>query len=283
MASFSEREGYKQITGVVQAESMDVPLRVALWNAFVEAYFHHFDDYADVQGDAHQAFLRELWKRQGLPVDTIGDVGWRIRDDLRKLYNSLQWHEVYTFLENVVSATPEKWVVSAHVFMHECNIGMEREGSAYRFIGATVGTITNEMEVQAIDQAIAGSAPAKGVSLHLQKAAEHLFDRDSPDYPNSIKESISAVESLCGRIVSKKATLGECIKVLGERVPMHPAYREAFNKLYGWTNDASGIRHGLADDSTVDATDAKFMLITCSAFVNFLLARASDAGINIEG
>lgn len=45
----------------------------------------------------------------------------------------------------------------------------------------------------------------------------------------------------------------------------------AFEKLYGYTSDANGIRHanGLGEgDSTFE--EAKYMLICCSAFVNYL-------------
>lgn len=69
-----------------------------------------------------------------------------------------------------------------------------------------------------------------------------LSDRRAPDYRNSIKESISAVESLvkatCG---SEKGTLGELIKEIGRRHPVHPALEAAYGRLYGYTSDAKGI------------------------------------------
>jgi len=44
--------------------------------------------------------------------------------------------------------------------------------------------------------------------------------------------------------------------------------------MYGYTSDADGIRHKLLDEATIDFEDAKFMLVSCSAFVNLLRARA---------
>jgi hypothetical protein len=114
------------------------------------------------------------------------------------------------------------------------------------------------------------------VTTHIRRAVEMLSDRKAPDYRNSIKEAISAVESMCGLVTGKpKATLGDALKQLSANgVELHPALREGFNKLYGFTSDAHGIRHGLMDKPKLDFEDAKFMLVSCSAFVNLLKARA---------
>lgn len=61
---------------------------------------------------------------------------------------------------------------------------------------------------------------------------------------------------------------------------MHPALKGSFEKLYGYTSDAEGIRHALLDEPNLDFEDAKFMLVSCSAFVNYLKAKAAKAGIN---
>ena len=48
--------------------------------------------------------------------------------------------------------------------------------------------------------------------------------------------------------------------------------KAAFEKLYGYTSDASGVRHAGklgGPDSTFE--EAKFMLVSCSAFVNYLI------------
>ena len=99
-------------------------------------------------------------------------------------------------------------------------------------------------------------------------------DRDNPDYENSIKESISAVEAMCCIITGMSgasATLGAALKKLEENgVVIHAAMRESFNTLYGYTSDASGIRHGGIDFTNAPAEDAKYMLVSCSAFVNYL-------------
>ena len=102
---------------------------------------------------------------------------------------------------------------------------------------------------------------------------------DNPDYKNSIKESISAVESVCQIITGdKKATLGEAIKLLDRNgIKIHPALQEAFKKIYGYTSDEGGIRHAEGMfESNVTFDDAKYMLASCCAFVNYLMPKYDD-------
>ena len=55
-------------------------------------------------------------------------------------------------------------------------------------------------------------------------------------------------------------------------IKLHNAHKEALKKLYGFTSDADGIRHGSKEGEPSDINTARLMLITCSAFVNFIVA-----------
>jgi hypothetical protein len=105
-------------------------------------------------------------------------------------------------------------------------------------------------------------------------------DRQNPDYRNSIKESISAAEAMCKIITGeKKATLGQALKKLEDKsIELHGSLKSSFSSLYGYTNDAKGIRHGLMEEPNLDF-DAKFMLVSCSGFVNYLAAKTSKVGL----
>lgn len=168
--------------------------------------------------------------------------------------------------------------------MSECNTILERELSAYRFVGRKIIEITTEEEIAEVEQALEISSSLKPVADHLDSALNLLADRKSPDYRNSIKESISAVEAISSLITgSTTASLGDALKQLEKKktVDMHPALKESLNKLYGYTSDAEGIRHALLKESNLDFEDAKFMLVSCSAFVNYLKAKSSKAGISL--
>jgi hypothetical protein len=60
---------------------------------------------------------------------------------------------------------------------------------------------------------------------------------------------------------------------------LHPALQQGFSQLYGYTNDADGIRHAMMEVSNLHFEDALYILVSCSAFISYLLATANRAGI----
>lgn len=98
-------------------------------------------------------------------------------------------------------------------------------------------------------------------------------DRKSPDYRNSIKESISAIESAFSAINSEKSrSLPEAIKKAEKNgLGMHPALAKGISNIYGWTSDQDGIRHALVDTETsVGEPEARLMLTLCSSLLGYL-------------
>ena len=130
-------------------------------------------------------------------------------------------------------------------------------------------------EISEIETAISSGETFSSVNIHLNDALKFLSDRENPNYRNSVKESISSVESMC-KILSNdaKATLASTLNNLEKTENLHPALKKAFSSLYGYTSDDGGIRHGLKnDDREIDFHEAKFMLVVCSSFINYLKSK----------
>ena len=146
----------------------------------------------------------------------------------------------------------------------------EKEFVGYRFVNERITPITDNIEVNEIEDAI--NTPYEQIKSHLRKSIELLSDRDNPDYENSIKESISAVECMCSTIIGKATTLKDALKKLESTgLNIHPSMKTAFEKLYGYTSDGTGIRHsGQLGGPKSTFEEAKFMLVSCCAFVNYL-------------
>jgi DNA-binding transcriptional ArsR family regulator len=185
-------------------------------------------------------------------------------EDLKVRILKGKWFDVYDLLEAILE------VIDDERLEETLNSYLERELAGYRIVDQLFVEITAADEIAAVEEAI--EEGGSGASEHLRTALSHLADRSAPDYRNSIKESICAVESMA-RVVTgnEKATLGEALKTL-ESNGLHKALRDGFNKLYGYTSDEHGIRHAMLEEPNLTASDAKFFLVACSAFVNYLRA-----------
>ncbi len=275
MAKFSEKHGYAVLEKSFQREVLNDDLRVALWNILKIVIWDRYDfdneNYCDVTKEINY-LVKRIWIHyfnrdlDKLPRFLRHEQGAYL--ELKKYFYETRWFMAYDFLEFVAHDSGEllnvddiKWI----------NRTLEKFNAAYRFVDNSIIEITDKNEIQAIEEAL--SHPEKPVRDHLISALSKLSDKDTPDYRNSIKESISAVEVAC-RILTgnKSATLGDALKKVGN---LHPVMKQAFDKLYGYTSDASGVRHSLIDEATISYADAKFMLVTCSAFVSYLNANLS--------
>ncbi len=119
---------------------------------------------------------------------------------------------------------------------------------------------------------LANIAKSSGASNHLRKAHRFL-EGDPPDAANAAKEAISAVEALARRKCdTDSATLGECLKQLKKKKRIHPALSDSLEKLWGFTNQSPGVRHGSHDAPEITIDEARFVLSVCQAAVQLLLA-----------
>jgi hypothetical protein len=175
--------------------------------------------------------------------------------------------KVYDFLE-FLSNNIDSY--NAELFRKSCGKAFERENSSYRFVEKKIVKITSRHESQSIENAC--HTPYAEVNNHISAAIRLLSDKNNPDYRNSIKESISAIEALVRTVHEDKKILSELLKQ--KKLNIHPALQEGLNKIYGYTSDESGIRHSLTDNGReVDCADALFIHVLCSAFVNYILQK----------
>jgi hypothetical protein len=279
---FSQRMGVTPVKTALQRESMDDGLRNGVWNALeafcwskrAERAYGHSSGSDTTKGGVFFYFLwRDFYKQ---PVDAIPHRPAERMSTVRAWFFGSEWHQVYDFLEFAANNFPFDYP-DQEEFLKFCNDMLERELSAYRFVGGIVTPITSQEEMAAIEHALSTADRFKAARTHLERALALLSDRKAPDYRNSIKESISAVEATCRILAGKeKAKLGDALAELERKQRLHTALRKAFDSLYGYTSDADGIRHALLEESSLDFDDAKFMLVCCSAFVNFLVAKTAE-------
>lgn len=276
MPKFSQRHGYSPLEGAFQRESIDSALRTKLWNILKitiwDRYDFHNRSYDDLTRRIDRLIQRLWFNYFNRDLDRLPDFystygGKGAYDELKDYFTNCQWFEIYDLLEEI--ANDQSQLLSDQT-LQWINNTLEKHNSAYRFVGTEVAEITDQNEIKAIEAALITADPP--VRAHLDASLRMLSDREAPDYRNSVKESISAVEATCRLVTGNtSATLGDALKRVRN---LHPAMSKAFSSLYGYTNDASGIRHSLTDEATITYADAKFMLVTCSAFVSYLKVAA---------
>ncbi len=282
---FSERQGITKVKDIIQLKSMNDDLRNSLWNVFYIAVFGKFesDPLNEIIEIKHWPIIQKLWSDFfKLPIDEIPSRTASVIDKIKFYFIHSDWYEVYDFIEYFLKTLPPE---NYHLLKSGVDIVLKRECSAYRVINDEFVPLNDKEQIKSIQKTLDTTSKGKlnVVNTHIKTALSLLSDKTNPDYRNSIKESISALESLCIIISGKpKATLGNALSTIKLKIDLHASLEKSFNQLYGYTSDGDGIRHGMMDLPTLDQEDAIYMLISCSSFINYLIIKANKANIKFS-
>lgn len=266
---FSQRIGKTSIRESLQLDDIDIVLKNRIWNNILEDFLNKLDDASCIQ--IYKLIWTEFFTN---PIDELpsGSYGSYISQNnkyLKKWYYSTEWYNIYNLVEFITFFDSQ---INRTKFIEKCNNSLEKEMSGFRIVDKIVVQITSEEEIEEIESALKITSRWQSVNEHLDTTLKYMADRQAPDYRNSIKESISAIESFCKIITGdEKATLGKALNQIESKWGIHKSLITAFSALYGYTSDESGIRHSLLENGQeILFEDAKFMLVSCSAFLNFL-------------
>lgn len=295
---FSDRNNISSVSTLIQYENFDERTRTILYNKF-----HQLLNAIDWATNHISHRLRHTWEElyrdvlenvYCIDMVSLNDPGRAFYGYTESTIKNDTYDAVLTVIEYVFNWTSQNFTTrrpltnynefiqdteeSGHynqITINEydfLNAVFEQECIGYRFVGQKIVKITDPTEISEIEAAT--TCIFEGCRTHIANALGFLSDRDKKDYKNCIKESISAVESICKVVTQNEhATLGDALKELERKRGLKGPLKSAFEKLYNYTNDKGGIRHadGLFT-SEVTFEEAKFMLVSCSAFVNYLIA-----------
>lgn len=263
---FSDKRGIKRLSNIIQIDSLNDRTRNKIYSATMELVNKTDDKRKFVEYIYEDIF--SLTKNDiplnGQEFDIFSDYYKNVEDEILFNLRNCEYNNVFDFIIGIIRGIKinklKNW------YIKEIEKIFKEENVNYKIVGDNIIDIIDEYQVAEIEETLKN--PYDIVRKHYNKAIEKLYqDRD---YDNSIKESISSVEAMCQALTeNNKAILGDTLKLLKDKI--HPAMKSAFEKLYGYTSDANGIRHanGLGEGNSTYA-EAKYMLISCSAFVNYL-------------
>lgn len=210
-------------------------------------------------------------------IDQVPASPMQATEALSQYYFQCKWNEGYDLIEFLAAnADP------SGAFRNACNKILQRELSAYRFVGKQLVPISEQGEIDSVQNALGAAPTLAGVRKHLQGALQKYADRTAPDYANAVKEAIGAVEALV-RALTGAQTLGQGLKELRNKPPkVPPLILESWEKMWGYASGTPGTRHGSATVVAVTQAEAHYVIITASAFINYLVALCAEQSVAIE-
>lgn len=279
MATYLERIGVRQPRSLVQSRSFDEATRNALSNVIYsfedrldELSFHHRVDYQADLGIA-------LWKNHYvLPLRNAVSPGLQAWTKVHQDILNGDWESAIATIEFLAGKKGEAVThLSSDVqaFRASLNDVFQKYLVNCRFIGDDLVPVDDADQIEALNKALDDTGAYSGIRSALKSAAALLSDRQNPDYLKSISASIGAVEAVV-RFVTGENTLGSGLAKLRKKgVEIHPALEKGWSSIYGYSSDQSGIRHHSVEATDADQDLALYFLVSCSAFVSYLLKKTT--------
>ena len=270
MALFSERYGYTKPSDVIIRERITPEIKNAILTCYdiLKERLNSVDClfiYLNLDEYIWTNFLNMRKSEWTIYIDIISKY---IKNERNEWFKKLDLIEICIKYLYFNGKKDSGISISADIFVGELNRNFRRLNFAYRIVNKEIVEITSEEEIKEIETAL--STSKDNIKIHLNNALELYSKRPVADYRNSIKESISAVEAISRNITGENVLNFKKMEEKGVFIPT--VLRKAFECLYGYTNDkTTGIRHALMDDTNApQSEEALFMLVACSAFINYL-------------
>lgn len=284
---FSERIGAEESKTTLQVDEINEDLKNSLWNTLLNLYNSRAEDYWIMVAKGVATNFRKF------PADELPYRDYACRDWMKEYFFSLNWYETYNLIEfladnhRILTRVSYRHGYKYHDIKTDelkshFNSILERELSGFRFISGVLSPISDKVEQTAIEDTINAAKEANlfGAQEHLETSLKLLGKKPEPDYRNSIKEAISAVESVAKKISGSNSNgLSEALEELSQQTDLHGALKAGFNSLYGYSSDTDGVRHAILDQPSIGFVEAKYMLVSCSAFVHYLIEKADQASL----
>ena len=279
--TFSQAQGYEELPRPLKLEELPSNARTQIWNAF----YSSID--ASVQRNEYGVFVAGGWRDilyakhvwyDNLPIDEWDTSFEDLTHGIRRSIAALPFNQVFDLIQFVLrqpKCPPYLVDMMKGAFVFSRLAYVIDETPPPTIIPAVTDAEGNTIieSLQTLRQ-----AGLDGSASHLRKASEGI---NGNDWAGSIRESIHAVESVARQLDPEASkTLRPALASLEKRETLHPALKEAFNRLYGYTSDEQGVRHALLHQANpnVGMDEAVFMLGACASFASYLWRKHAAGG-----
>lgn len=247
--------------------------------------------------------LNRIGRLSAVKYDSSSKAGLRqARDDAEAALEGLGWDKVYDFCERLYSRLPEeigyedssgRYIVQVSRGDTQTYIATElqrlflEEDLAYEFTEGAVRRRGRKHTVELVtkSQVVLGDPHLQSARKHFDKSLQFFRHPTRPDYENSVKEAVCAVEA-AGKVLfpmAKASTLGDLVKWLGSttEVSVPKAICQTFTGVYAFRSGGDGVGHGGANGGKATLEVTEYVLAVCASQIIYLvdLANMMDADI----
>ena len=213
-----------------------------------------------------------------------------------ELLSGLSWEKVYDFCERLhnhlardkgyhdqdgdfVIMTPRSDV--QQLIDSELQRLFSEEGLAFDFRDGLVQRRGRKHTVERVSKAevVMGDAKLLAARKHYDKALQFFRAPAKPDYENTVKEAVCAVEA-AGKALfpqAKATTLGDLVKWLinNEETQLSKGLSQTLTGLYAFRSSGTGVGHGGAVGGAVNAELAEYVLGVAASQIILLVDLAN--------
>lgn len=272
--TFSQAQGYEPLPEPLSLGVISNEARTKLWNVFYKhvsastrtsVYTLVVDHWLKILQVLHVNFFL-------LPADEFTSSFERLVQGYKAwLLSTVPINKVFDLLQMIMRHPdcPREFVDAISRTFEECRLAYFVDQQA----PVTIFPATTPTEGEAISNALRDirEAGMRGAEAQIREANNLI---NLGDWGGSIHKSISAVETVARSIDHESSrSLGSALTSLERRgLQLHPALKEGLSKIYGYTSDEPGIRHGLRGNTkaNVSQDEAVFMLGACASFASYL-------------
>jgi len=277
--SFKQREGLEELPRALNENEFPKALRNAIWNLIYGCIFPH----------GSNSYISDLWRN----ILTIRyrdfycermdrfDIQ-REYENMAHFYSNKNHIEILNDLDFMISI--DTWQLDKFreklkniLDDHQCYYNIFFEGKDSVIVQR--GTEQEKKTIEKCYKDLKENNKFSGAKTHLINAVKFLNDNN---FSGSVRESISAVESVCKVITNKEGdTLTGALQKIANTGYINTKLKEGFKNLYTYTSDEKGIRHALSkgEKAKVDSVDAQYMIGSCASFVSYLINKANNNGL----
>lgn len=225
--------------------------------------------------ETHRAFVA-LIRDEADPWDYDDQSAWGA---LTHHLKECAWAEFYDFVELLGALLIKKeadgpfdepeyfkqYQTKVNALFQEDGIGWSLSDKAelYRQVPKSLAKRVTESEALLADR-------FDTARIHYQKALQYLHQHPI-DEANSIKEIVSALESVSRVLFPKASTLGDALKLMRKDAKYAPNLIDSLEKLYVFSNATPLVRHGHAKPGRPVLAEAELALFMGAAFIRYLI------------